>query len=65
MDISRLSEILQTHKINPDLLRSDDFEHFIRDRASNILNLIEGAMAKRISGRDSEEVVFAYGDVLK
>jgi hypothetical protein len=33
MDSSRLDEILKTHKIDPNLLRSDNFENFIRDRA--------------------------------
>lgn len=51
MDSPRLDEILKTHKIAPELLRSDSFEDFIRDRASNILDLIEAAMNKRISGR--------------
>lgn len=61
----RLDEILTTHKIDPDLLRSDEFENFIRDRASKILELIEAATEKRISGRDSDEVVHEYGDALK
>jgi len=65
MDIPRLDEILKTHKITPELLRLDSFEDFIRDRASNILDLIEAAMDKRISGRDSDEVIHEYGDALK
>jgi len=64
MDSSRLDEILKTHKIAPDLLRSDAFEKFIRDRASNLLDLIEAVMGKRISGRDSDEVIHEYGDTL-
>ena len=65
MDSPRLDEILKTHKIAPELLRSDSFEDFIRDRASNILDLIEAAIDKRISGRDSDEVIHEYGDALK
>ncbi|MEA3420445.1 MAG: DUF262 domain-containing protein [Acidobacteriota bacterium] len=65
MDSPRLDEILKTHKIAPELLRSDSFENFIRNRASNILDLIEAAMDKRISGRDSDEVIHEYGDALK
>jgi hypothetical protein len=64
IDCFRLDEILQTHKITPALLRADDFEGFIRDRASKILDLIEVATGKKISGRDSEEVVYEYGDKL-
>ena len=65
IDSPRLDEILKTHKIAPDLLRSDAFEKFIRDRASNLLDLIETAMSKRISGRNSDEVIHEYGDTLK
>ena len=64
MDSPRLDEILKTHKIAPGLLRSDAFEKFIRNRASNLLDLIEAAMGKRISGRDSDEVIHEYGDAL-
>ena len=65
VDSRRLDEILKTHKISPDLLRFDEFENFIRDRASKILNLIEDVMDKKISGRDSDEVIHEYGDALK
>jgi len=65
MESTRLDEILKTHKIAPDLIRSDEFENFIRDRASKILDLIEASMDKKISGRDSDEVIHEYGDALK
>ena len=65
MDSHRLDEIIRTHEIAPEHLRSDEFENFIRDRASKILDLIEAAMDKRISGRDSDEVIHEYGDALK
>ena len=65
MDRPRLDEILKTHKIAPDLLRSDAFEEFIRDRASSLLDLIEAAMGKSVSGRDSNEVIHEYGDALE
>ena len=64
MESSRLDEILKTHKITPELIRSNDFDNFIRDRASKILNLIEDAMNKKISGRDSDQVIQEYGDSL-
>lgn len=60
----RLDEILTTHRINPDLLRTDSFEAFIRDRAMKLLDLIEGAMGKAVSGRDSEETVSSFGGSL-
>jgi len=65
MDSLRLNEILKTHKFSPELIRSNAFEKFIRDRASSLLDLIETAMGKRISGRDSDEVIHEYGGVLE
>ncbi|MFC1851361.1 DUF262 domain-containing protein [candidate division CSSED10-310 bacterium] len=65
MESSRLDNILTTHKIDPDLLRVDAFEKFIRDRAANLLGLIEAATGKGISGRDSEEVIHEYGAALR
>lgn len=64
MSSSRLNEILQTHQIRPELLRGDNFEDFIRYRASSLLDLIEEAMGKAVSGRDSEEVIREYGAAL-
>jgi len=57
----RLDEILRTHQVKPGLLRSDAFDEFIRDRAVRLLALIEDAMGKAVSGRDSEEVISAFG----
>ena len=62
---TRLDEILKTHKISPEILRSDAFEEFIRDRASSLLDLIEVATGKKVSGRDSDEVIHEYGAELK
>jgi len=64
MPSTRLDEILQSHQIDPALLRSDGFEEFIRDRAGRLLDLIERAMGKAISGRDSEEVIREFGGPL-
>jgi hypothetical protein len=61
MEPARLDEILRTHQISPALLRGDAFEEFIRDRAARLLNLIESAIGKTITGRDSVDVVEAYG----
>ena len=37
----------------------------MRDRASNLLDLIEAAMGKKVFGRDSDEVIHEYGDALE
>lgn len=60
----RLDEILRTHLIDPSLLRSDDFPGFIRDRAMRLLDLIEKATGRTVSGRDSDEVKKAFGGPL-
>jgi hypothetical protein len=57
----RLDEILRTHLIEPVALRNDAFETFIRDRAIKLLDLIERATGKQVTGRDSDETVTAFG----
>jgi hypothetical protein len=46
IDESRMCEILQSHVIDPALLRSDDFESFWLKRADALLSRIERAMGK-------------------
>ncbi len=60
----RVAEAIATHKINYELLVSDQFYEFIVDRAIQLLNTIEKATGKNISGRDSEETIKAFGDKL-
>jgi hypothetical protein len=60
----RLDGILRSHFIEPTLLREDQFQHFLRDRASRLLDAIQRAMDKEISGRDSEEVFREFGGPL-
>jgi hypothetical protein len=60
----RLDTILRTHQIDPTLLRADDFDGFIRDRAWRLLDLIESATGKTIAGRDSDEAMRAFGGAL-
>ncbi|MFR9524546.1 MAG: DUF262 domain-containing protein [Rikenellaceae bacterium] len=56
----RVAEAIATHKINYELLVTDQFYEFIVDRAIQLLDMIEGATGKRISGRDSEETIKAF-----
>ncbi|MBI3271451.1 MAG: DUF262 domain-containing protein [Planctomycetes bacterium] len=60
----RLDPILESHLIVPRQLRTDDFDNFIRTRATELLDLIEKAMGKTVAGRDSEEVARAFGGPL-
>lgn len=52
---------IESHKINPDYLTTDDFDNYFVDRAIRLLNRIESAMGKAISGRDSDEVIREFG----
>ena len=47
--------------LSPELMRSDDFAGHIIFRAKALLDSIEKAMGKPISGRDSEDVIKAFG----
>ncbi|HEV7667174.1 MAG TPA: DUF262 domain-containing protein [Thermoanaerobaculia bacterium] len=56
-----LDEFLRSHAVPVPELRANDFDSFIRARATSLLELIEGAMGKAVSGRDSEETIRAFG----
>jgi hypothetical protein len=64
LDSEGLDEHLRSHLIDSDLLRSDDFDNFIRDRATKLLDLIEKSIGKSVTGRDSDEVIAAFGGKL-
>lgn len=60
-----LNTYLESHWLDVTYCRSDDFENFIINRAGKLLDAIETAMGKTISGRESEEVVEKFGDRLR
>ena len=57
----QLNEYLKSHMLSPELMRSDDFAGHIVFRAKSLLDSIEKAMGKTISGRDSEDVIKTFG----
>lgn len=59
-----IDELLISHAIPVAELRTNHFEGFSRHRASALLGLIEEAMGKAVSGRDSEEIIRAFGGAL-
>jgi len=61
---SVLDGYLESHFLDVSCCRSDDFENFIICRAKKLLDIIESATGKVVSGRDSEEVMEAFGDKL-
>ena len=59
-----LDTYLTTHWIDVVSCRNDNFQEHIIKRAKMLLNAIEKATGKSISGRDSEDVVNAFGGKL-
>ena len=53
-----MDEILNSHRITAEILRSDDFDRFFADRAERLLQSIETAMGKNIA---REEGLFWQG----
>ena len=56
-----LNGYVETHWIDHTMLRNDDFDEFIIDRAKKLLSAIEAATGRVISGKDSDEVQQAFG----
>lgn len=54
-------QALESHKINYSWLMADDFNQYFVDRAKRLLNRIERATGKTVSGRDSEETIREFG----
>ena len=61
LDQQKIKEAIVSHKVNYDYLAADDFDAYFIDRAKLLLNRIEKATGKAISGRDSEETIREYG----
>lgn len=59
-----LDKYVESHWIDHNLLRADDFQNFIIDRAKKLLAAIEKATGRTISGKDSYEVKQAFGAAL-
>lgn len=59
-----LDGYIESHWINHNQLRADDFQNFIIDRAKKLLIAIETATGRTISGKDSDEIQQAFGAAL-
>lgn len=64
VDYNSLNDYLQTHLIDDSAARSNDFEKHIVLRAKLLLDAIEKATGKIISGKDSDEVISKFGERL-
>lgn len=60
-----LRDRIESHKINYDVLISDDFDKYFIDRAKSLLDLIEAAMGKPVADRDAENTIEQFGTSLK
>lgn len=60
-----LDKYLESHLIDVETCRMDEFDLFFIKRATALLNIIENAMGKTISGRDSDTVIRDFGGILK
>jgi len=59
----RLNAYLRSHLIDPEILRSDNFEAFMADRQKRLLDLIEQATGKAVyAGMEQEEGVEVGAD---
>lgn len=61
---TQVIEAITSHKIDYQLLITDNFYDFIINRARKLLDSIEKAMGKAVSGRDSEETIKEFGESL-
>ena len=61
---SDLEGYIESHWIDHQLLRADDFQPFIIDRSKKLLAAIEEATGRTISGKDSDEVIQRFGAAL-
>lgn len=64
VDSATLDQYLESHWINHQLCRIDDFDQFILDRAKRLLDAIEAVTGRTITGRDSDDVIMAFGAAL-
>ena len=57
----RMDAIIRTHRIDPELLRADDFEEFYKDRGEALIAAIEAAMKKPAVRADADFDISSRG----
>lgn len=62
---AELREYIESHFINYDYLKTDDFDAYFIDRAESLLNLIERAMGKKVADRGAELTSKQFGSRLE
>lgn len=61
ISLEQSKQYIKSHLINYDFLKNDLFEEFIIDRAKQLLDSIEEHTGKKITDRNSEEVINYFG----
>lgn len=64
LEQDKIKTAITSHKVNYDYLCADDFYAYFIDRAKRLLDRIEKATGKTISGRDSVETIKEFGVTL-
>lgn len=65
MTTSDLNRFIETHAVDPSLMRSDDFDDYFIQRAKALVQMIGSAMGKPISNLSGEDAVEAFGAPLE
>ena len=63
-NLQNLDERLKSHFADIELCRADDFDSFIKSRATKLLDAIEKLTLRKVSERDSEEITKLFGGVV-
>lgn len=64
LDDPQMDRILESHRIDPDAMRADDFARFYQRRKQALLDLVEGAMGKTVQQHQENEELFMEGEDL-
>lgn len=59
-----VDDFLESHFANATLCRADNFDDFIVDRAKKLLDEIEKLTGRKISDRDSQDIIDVFGTTL-
>ena len=62
---SDLDAFIETHAVNPELMRKDDFEDYFIQRAKSLVQMIGDAMGKPVTNLAGEDVMEAFGAPLE
>lgn len=62
-DPDKLNETLLSHQIDVDAIRADNFDTYFENRFNALLNLIEGATGKPVSGREEKPAELTFFDI--